>query len=176
MALYRRFKPENTYREWLVKVIRDAMTLPLENEAIEVHIVNDQYWKCSTKNDTRLARGDGEISYMVHVKSVDQKMLKGKDWNDFFYNGENKEDLIQMIKRCHLQSFFWLDCIHGVIAELDPENYGWCVRGGDGQLQPVWFTGYQLPQSLRKINRSKVRTGIFSRSVNNINEPSDGAN
>ena len=24
-------------------------------------------------------------------------MLKGKDWNDFFYNGENKEDLIQMI-------------------------------------------------------------------------------
>ena len=24
-------------------------------------------------------------------------MLKGKDWNDLFYNGENKEDLIQMI-------------------------------------------------------------------------------
>ena len=41
-----------------------------------------------------------------------------------------------------------------------------------------WFgsTGYQLPQPLRKVKRSKVRTGIFSRSVNNINEPSDGAN
>ena len=84
MALYRRFKPENTYREWLAKVIRDAMALPLENESIAVHIVNDQYWRSSTKNDTRLARGDGEISRRVHVKSVDEKMLKGKDWNDCF--------------------------------------------------------------------------------------------
>ena len=86
------------------------------------------------------------------------------------------DSMCQEIRRCHLQSFVWLNCIHGVIAELDPENYGWCVRGGDEQLQPVWFTGYQLSQSLRKVNRSKVRTGIFSRSVNNINELSDGAN
>ena len=55
------------------------MTLPLENEEIAVHIVNDQYWKCSIKNDIRLARGDGEISCRVHVKSFDQKMLKGKN-------------------------------------------------------------------------------------------------
>ena len=79
------------------------------------------------------------------------------------------DSMCQEIRRCHLQSFVWLNCIHG-------ENYGWCVRGGDEQLQPVWFTGYQLPQSLRKVNRSKMRTGILFRSVNNTNEPSDGVN
>ena len=75
----------------MTKVLREAMLLPAEYNAT---IVNDLYWKISTKNDTRLARGDGEESCRVHLKSIDQKMLMGTDRGEFFHNGKDKEDLI----------------------------------------------------------------------------------
>ena len=99
MFLYRKVKPEATYREWMVKVVREAMAEPLENKARVVHIVNDQYWKISTKADTRLGRGEGEVSRRVHLKGFDQKMLKGTEWLDFFNNGDNKENLIDLLCR-----------------------------------------------------------------------------
>ena len=38
----------------MTKGLREAMLLPAEYKATEVHIVNELYWKISTKNDTRL--------------------------------------------------------------------------------------------------------------------------
>ena len=73
------------------------MLLPAEYNATEIHIVNDLYWKISTRNDTRHARGDGEESCRVHLKGIDQKMLRGTDWGEFFHNGENNEDVIIML-------------------------------------------------------------------------------
>ena len=49
------------------------------------------------KNDIRLARGDAEESCRVHLKGIDQKMLRGTVWNVFFHNGEDKEDLIALV-------------------------------------------------------------------------------
>ena len=49
----------------------------------------------SAKNGTRLKRG--EESRRVHLEGVEQNMLKGNDWSDFFHNIENKEDLIRII-------------------------------------------------------------------------------
>ena len=48
MALYKRLKPESSHREWVTKVLREAMLLPAEHNAT---IVNDLYWKISTKNE-----------------------------------------------------------------------------------------------------------------------------
>ena len=75
------------------------MSEPLANKALEVHTVNDQYWKLSTKSETRIGRGEGEVSRRVHLKGFDQKMLKGAEWMDFFHNSDNKEDLIDLICR-----------------------------------------------------------------------------
>ena len=67
-----------------------------ESQAVQIDIVNDQYLRQSTKSGTRVIRADGEVSQRVHIKSVDQKMLSGKEWEEFFHNGENKEDLIAL--------------------------------------------------------------------------------
>ena len=94
IALYKRLKPESSYREWVTKLLREAKLLPAEYNAT---VVNDLYWKISTKNDTRLARGDCEESCRVRLKGIDQKMLRGTDLDEFFHNGEDKEDLIVLV-------------------------------------------------------------------------------
>ena len=95
MALFRTVKLKNTYREWFNCVLRKALPT-LEHNAIKVEIVNDQYLRQNTKSGTRGIRGDGKASHRVHISSVDQKMLSGKEREAFFHNGENKEDLISL--------------------------------------------------------------------------------
>ena len=86
-------KPKETYRVWLKSVLQCAN--PGHNaKAIQVEIVNDQYLQNSTKSSTRQKRG--ESSRRVHIESVEQKMPQGKDWQEFFHNDANKEDLIRM--------------------------------------------------------------------------------
>ena len=36
---------------------------------------------------------------------------------------------------------------------LNPEDYGWMVNEDTNSLDPVWFTGAQLPPSLTKRKR-----------------------
>ena len=97
MALFRTVKSKGTYREWLISVAKSALLPAINNQAVQIEIMNDQYLKKSIKSCTRIVRGGGEVSQRVHLKSVDRKMLGGKEWEEFFNNGENKEDLISLV-------------------------------------------------------------------------------
>ena len=37
------------------------------------------------------------MSARTHVNSFEQKMLQGKEWNSFFDNIENKQDLLKLV-------------------------------------------------------------------------------
>ena len=73
-----------------------AATPPFGSQPLQIEIINDQYFACSPKNGTRLSRGSGCVSKRVHLESVDQHMLQGGQWESFFHNGSNKEDLIKL--------------------------------------------------------------------------------
>ena len=50
------------------------------------------------KKAQRMQQGlRGEESRKVHLEGVEQNMLKGNDWSDFFHNIENKESHIRLI-------------------------------------------------------------------------------
>ena len=72
------------------------MSSARENNVIEINIVNDQYFKYSITNNTRTKRSLSGDSIRVHIRSLDQKMIYGKEWESFFENGENKEELIKL--------------------------------------------------------------------------------
>ena len=93
MALFRSIKPKETYSAWFKSAIRCANP-PRDAKAIKVEIVNDQYLENSTKASTRQKRG--ESSKRVHIESVEQKMPQGKNWEEFFHNDANKENLIRI--------------------------------------------------------------------------------
>ena len=90
----------------------------------------------SAKNATRLKCG--EESRKVHLEGVEQNMLKGNDWSDFFRKIENKENLIRLITE-HLISdqgrtlvilpliiprkeFTW-SIIDNIVEDLDRSNH-----------------------------------------------------
>ena len=52
----------------------------------------------SVKSGTRYKRG--EPTKRIHIRSWDQKMVKGKDWQSFFNSIENKNDLIDITGSC----------------------------------------------------------------------------
>ena len=91
-ALWRRFKPKATYKEWLIYI---SMKNQLENpNASQNEIINDHYLEESTKASTRASRGSP--STRIHLASLDQVMPQGKRWDDFFHNIKNKADLVQL--------------------------------------------------------------------------------
>ena len=85
------------------------------------------------------------------------------------------DSMSQEIKRCHLQSYIWLNCLQGVISELDPENYGWYV-GNDDEMHPTWFTESQFPPFLRKVNRNRKKVEPRSQTIEYIGDSFDGDN
>eukprot|EP00794_Sanderia_malayensis_P012581 gene12581-biopygen10020 len=93
MALFHTIKPKETYKLWLASVLQYA-TPPVDAKAIQIEIINDQYLDDSTKSSTRAKRG--QASRRVHLQSVEQKMMQGKDWQEFLHNDANKENLIQI--------------------------------------------------------------------------------
>ena len=58
------------------------------------------------------------------------------------------DSICEEIKRVHLQSFIWCNCLKTIIPSIDPDSYGWRFKGCD-EISPTWFTGNQLPPSLR---------------------------
>ena len=58
-------------------------------------------------------------------------------------------DLIcEEIKCVHLQSFIWCNCLKTIIPSIDPDSYGWRFKECN-EISQTWFTGNQLPPSLR---------------------------
>ena len=52
------------------------------------------------------------------------------------------------IKRAHLQTYYWLNCADSIIQPLLVEEYGWILE--NNEIKPRWFTGHQIPESLRR--------------------------
>ena len=54
----------------------------------------------------------------------------------------------QCIKRAHLQTYYWVNCADSIIQPLLVEEYGWILE--NNEIKPRWFTGHQMPESLRR--------------------------
>ena len=87
MALFRSVKCARTYREYFINVLRTAVP-PAGARPIQIEIVNDQYFDVSTKDDTRLSRGEGVVSRRVRISSVDQHMPQRS--NNFLTMGKTR--------------------------------------------------------------------------------------
>ena len=66
------------------------------------------------------------------------------------------DSVVQVIKRAHYQAYFWRRCIEINVEMIPFANYGWKWCEEQELVVPVWFTGDQLPPSLRK--KRRVRT------------------
>ena len=74
MAILRSVKPRNTYREWLLQVLKTVTPdRPLHPKKIEV--VFDNYSENSIKIGAREKRGTS--AKRVHLQGVEQKQLQG---------------------------------------------------------------------------------------------------
>ena len=56
-----------------------------------------------------------------------------------------------------LQTVIWCSSGEPIIECLNPEEYGWSVDPNNENLEPVWFSGPQLPPSL---NRRKKKVTL----------------
>ena len=59
-----------------------------------IEYVHDVYRGISAKNCSRNERGQSET--LVHLQSLDQKMLSNKEWLAFFHNIKNKQHLLNL--------------------------------------------------------------------------------
>ncbi len=90
MPILRAQKREDTYEEYFSKIA----TRLVQTDATFVEVVNESYEEGSIKEMTRKKRGEGS---RIHVKGLDQKMVRDAKWHDrFFNNTQNKRDLIAM--------------------------------------------------------------------------------
>ncbi len=93
MATFRSVKPKATYAEWFIHVLQCVMP-KCDVRPRKIALINDTYRADSVKAGTREKRGTS--SKRVHLQSFDQKQLQGKEWQEFFNEIRNKEDLIHL--------------------------------------------------------------------------------
>ena len=102
MAVIRSLKPKKTYtkfKESLLRLISPEQKLI----SLSIELVNDIYREDSIKEGTRLKRG--KTSPRTHVYTLEQNMLQGKDWAEFFFNNSNKTGLLRLVfQYCKNQS------------------------------------------------------------------------
>ena len=93
MDAMRTLKAKETYKEWITSLLK--FVTPLNDpKPLSIEIINDTYKADSIKSGTRYKRG--ETTKRIHIRSWDQKMVKGKDWQSFLNNIDNKNDLINI--------------------------------------------------------------------------------
>ena len=90
-SLYHQFKPKATYRDWFESILTSIQP-PNKYKAARIEIINDYYLHESVKANVRY----DEISRRVHLTSVQQNMLQGEEWKNFFSNPENKNNLTEL--------------------------------------------------------------------------------
>ena len=56
---------------------------------------------------------------------------------------------------------------------MDPENHGWNIVS-DGEIYPTWFTGNQIPPSLRKLYKNRKINRSRSQNIRCIDDAFDG--
>ena len=50
-------------------------------------------------------------------------------------------------------TYYWLNCAKPIALPLVFDENGW--KFADNELKPIWFTGYQMPPSLRRGKKGK---------------------
>ena len=70
MALLRSVKSSRTYKDYFKNVYKKDIPSPA-TRPIQIEIVNDRYFKLSTKDDIRLSRAEGEESRRIHLKKIE---------------------------------------------------------------------------------------------------------
>ena len=93
MAALRSIKPKGTYAEWFLYVLQCSMP-KTDARPQKIAFINDTYRVDSIKAGTRKTRGTS--SRRVHLQGFHQKQLQSREWQEFFNNIENKEELIHL--------------------------------------------------------------------------------
>ncbi len=96
MAQVRCLRPKKKYLDF-ARSFRHAITPDADLEPLTIEVINDVYNANSIKSHIREKRG--EASTRTHAKCLEQPMLKGKDWSNFFHNIENKSDLLHLLTK-----------------------------------------------------------------------------
>ena len=104
MALMRAVKCKKTYKLFFDSLIKFSSP-NTAHQPKSIEFVNEIYRSVSAKNGTRGNRG--EESRRVTLTGIEQNMLSGKEWLEFFHNIENKEDLISLFAT-YLKSEDWV--------------------------------------------------------------------
>ena len=66
------------------------------------------------------------------------------------------DSILQVIKRAHHRTYYWLRCLEKEIYQLEIEDYGWKWCEKLKLMRPVWFTGAQLPPSFKSRRGKKM--------------------
>ena len=93
MAAFRSLKPKSTYAEWFLHVLK-SVTPSCDARPKKIALINDTYRPDSIKAGTRETRGAS--SRRVYLQGFNQMQLQGREWQEFFNNIKNKEDLIHL--------------------------------------------------------------------------------
>lgn len=83
----------------------------------------------------------------------------------------DRSSAVEHVKRSHLQTNIWKQCMNKDIDYPNPENYGWKVE--DNSLVPVWFQCSQLPPSLIRRKRQRKKKSDNADSSNFADNESD---
>ncbi len=65
------------------------------------------------------------------------------------------DSVIQVIKRAHYQIYHWIRSTEINIEPIDYQQLGWKWSDEQQLVVPIWFTGSQLPPSLRNKRKKK---------------------
>ena len=72
--------PQNTYRNCMKVVTKTVVKNTYQNQTIDVEIVHKQYLSTYLHRWWHTVEPEKESSQRVHMKSVNQEMFSGKDW------------------------------------------------------------------------------------------------
>ena len=74
------------------------------------------------------------------------------------------DSLLQALRRVQLKVYVWRRLYEIWINNADPLLYGWRYCVVVDMLLPVWFTGNQFPQSLRRKCRGEMETSLSTQN------------
>jgi hypothetical protein len=138
----------------LKKVLNDQSCLSLLSPLGQSEVVSTEVEENALKFlQTIVYAGKSNESY-VGTRIRLYKNLKTKSSASL---PADPDSIRQEIKRVHIQSYIWLHCLDVIIMPLDTSLYEWQVDGN--KMAAVWFTGSQLPPSLRR-QRAKVKINL----------------
>ncbi len=102
--------------------------------------------------------GHKRLKSVDDVRDVKLKKVCGRDGLikttsvDLSYFPPCKRSLLQHIKRCNYQVAIW-KCSHIAKPAIPPPGpeYGWTLNENTDKLEPLWFEGNPIPQSLLEL-------------------------